>query len=235
MLLAGLAPAQSFEVASLKLSKPPARSTITILPGGERLVARNMPLLWLIGQAYGVPNRLISGLDDVKETYDIEAKADHPVPREQIMRMLRTLLEDRFRLKVRRETKELSAHVLVVAKGGPKLDENRDGGDLGIKKITGNKTAYRNIPMSLFANILSMAVDDAVVDATGLKASYDFTLDYYYGPGGQGVREGREPAPDANGASIYTALQEQLGLKLEARKGPVEMLVVEHIERPTGN
>ncbi len=230
-LIALTACGQSFEVASVKLSTAQTRSTMAVLPGGERFVARNMPLVWLIGEAYRVPNRQISGLPDVMatENYDIEAKAERPVSRAQMMLMLRSLLEDRFKLVARRATKELSAHVLVVAKGGPKMDENRDGADLAITKVTGNKTRYHNMTMSLFANVLAGS-DDTIVDRTGLQASYDFTLEYYAGPGGVGVKEGREPAPDANGPSLEMGLQ-QLGLKLESRKGPVEMLVVEHIER----
>jgi uncharacterized protein (TIGR03435 family) len=219
------------------LSKAQTLPTMAALPGGERFVARNMPLNWLIGEAYRVPNRQISGLPDGMKTepYDIEAKAEHPVSRAQTMLMLRSLLEDRFKLAVRRETKELSAQVLMVAKGGPKMDENHDGADLAIKKISGNKLSYHNMPMSLFANMLAGAVDDTIVDQTGLTGSYDFTLDYYQGPGGSGVKEGREPAPDPNGPSLQTALREQLGLRLESRKGPVEMLMVEHIERLSGN
>jgi uncharacterized protein (TIGR03435 family) len=235
-LTTGFLCAQSFEVASVKLSKAQTRSTMAVLSGGERLVARNMPLNWLIGEAYRVPNRLISGPPDGMgtENYDIEAKAERPVSRAQMMLMLRSLLEDRFKLVVRRETKELNARLLVVAKGGAKMVENQDGADLAITKVTGNKTRYHNMPMSLFANVLAGS-DDTIVDQTGLQASYDFTLEYYAGPGGIGVKEGREPAPDQNGPSLETALQEQLGLRLESLKGPVEMLVVEHIERLSGN
>jgi uncharacterized protein (TIGR03435 family) len=78
-------------------------------------------------------------------------------------------------------------------------------------------------------------VDDTVVDATGLNGSFDFTLEYYAGQGGRGVEEGREPAPDPSGPSLEAALQAQLGLRLESRKGPVEILMVEHIERLAGN
>jgi len=229
--------AQSFEVASVKLSKERGLATMSASPGGERLVARNMPLPWLIGEAYGVPNRQISGLPDEMRTenYDIEAKAERPVSRAQMMLMLRSLLEDRFKMVVRRETKQLSAHVLVVAKGGPKMEENRDGAELAMRKVNGNKMSYRNMPMSLFANVLAGAVDDTVIDGTGLTASYDFTLEYYSGPGGVGVKEGREPTPDPNGPSLESALRDQLGLRLESRKGPVEMLIVDHIERLSRN
>jgi len=238
LLTIGAACAQSFEVASVRPGKRPAQSTMSTLPSGERFVARNMPVLWLVSAAYHVPLRQISALSpDLDEGYDIEAKAERPVNREQMMAMLRSLLEDRFKLVVRRETKELKAHFLVVAKGGAKMEENRDGAELRMRKINGNKMSYHNISMMQFANLLAFdpEVDDAVVDATGLTEGYDFTLDYYRGPGGRGVQEGREPAPDPNGPSLQEALKKQLGLKLESRKGPVELLVVEHMERPAGN
>ncbi len=235
LLTAAALNAQSFEAASVKVNTARGLASMTVLPGGERLVARNMPLIWLIGEAYRVPNRQISGLPDGFGNYDIEAKSDRPVSRSQMMVMLRSLLEDRFKLSVRRETKEIKAYVLVVAKGGPKIDENRDGAELAMRKISGNKMSYHNMRMSLFANVLSGAVDDTVVDGTGLTGSYDFTLEYYSGPGGVGVKEGREPAPDPNGASLEAALRDQLGLRLESRKGPVEMLVVERIQKLSGN
>jgi len=232
----GLVFGQSFEVASVKLNTARGQATMTSLPGRERLVARNMPLVWLIGEAYRIPNRQVSGLPDgmATENYDIEAKAERPAGRAQMMLMLRRLLEDRFKLEVHLETKELNTHVLIVAKGGVKMDENRDGVELAMRKISGNKMSYRNMPMSLFANVLAGAVDDTVVDGTGLKGSYDFTLEYYSRPGGVGVKEGREPPPDPNGPSLQMGLQ-RLGLRLESRKGPVEMLVVEHIESLSGN
>jgi uncharacterized protein (TIGR03435 family) len=237
VLITGSGLGQSFEVASVKVNNTPAPPTMTELPGGERFRARNMPLIWLIGAAYNVPNRQISGLPQefTSGGYDIEAKAGHSVSREQMMILLRKLLEDRFKLMVRRETKELKAYVLVAAKSGVRLEENQDGAELAMRKVSGNKMSYHNMPMPLFANVLSGAVDDVVVDGTGLKGSYDFTLEYYAGPGGRGVQEGREPAPDPNAASIYTALQEQLGLKLESRKGPVGLLVIDRIERLSGN
>jgi uncharacterized protein (TIGR03435 family) len=237
VLFALTACGQSFEVASVRLNTTAAPATLGPLAGGERYLARNIPLKWLIGAAYGVSNKQISGLpaDLASGSYDIEAKADHAVKRDQIMLMLRSLLEDRFKLAVRRETKELKAFDLVVAKGGAKLDENRDGAELAIRRVKGSQWTYHNMPMSTFANLLSVWMDDIVVDRTGLKASYDIALDYNPGAEGRGVREGRESAPDPNAPSLTTALREQLGLRLESRRGLVEMLVVEHIEGLTGN
>jgi uncharacterized protein (TIGR03435 family) len=235
-LIALTACGQSFEVASIKLGKPPARSSFGPLPGNERYRAVNAPLNWLISEAYGIPMRQISGLPQAfsGDEYDIEAKAERPVNRNQMMRMLQHLLEDRFKLVVRRETKEIKAYVLVVAKGGAKMEESL-GGELFIQKVNASKSIYNNMSMPVFANLLAFPVDDTVVDQTGLKEVYNFTLNYMPEHLGPGVLEGREAGPDPNAPSLSTALQEQLGLKLESRKGPVEMLVIEHIEKLSGN
>jgi uncharacterized protein (TIGR03435 family) len=220
---------QSFEVASVKLNAVSALTSMTQLPGGERFKVRNMPPLWLIGAAYNVPNRQISGFPQwmLTESYDIDAKAEHPVNREQMLGMLRTLLEDRFKLVVRRETKDIKAYALVVAKGGPKFDENRDGAELFMDRTGQSKWTFHNMPMTLLTNVLSAWVDDTVVDRTGLKGNYDFELEVWL--------PHAERPQDPNAPSVYTALQEQLRLKLESRKGPVELLVIEHVERPSGN
>jgi uncharacterized protein (TIGR03435 family) len=236
-LTASMACGQAFEVASVRVGTPPTQSTFGPLAGGERYRARNMPLPWLISSAYGVPIRQVSSLPQAfaNAAYDIEAKAEHPVNAAQMNAMLRALLEDRFKLVVRRETKEMSVHVLVLAKGGAKMEENRDGGELLLRKVNASRSTYRNVPMPVFANLLAFSVDDTVVDQTGLKGGYDFTLNFMPERLGPGVLEGREPGPDANAPSLDTALQVQLGLKLETRKIPVEVLAVEHIEKPLPN
>jgi uncharacterized protein (TIGR03435 family) len=227
---------QSFEVASVKLGKPPARTAYGPQPGGERYRAVNAPLSWLISEAYGVPLRQISGLPQAfsGDGYDIEAKADHPVNRDRMMAMLRALLEDRFKLAVRMETKEMKAYALVVAKGGAKMEESPDG-EMALQKVNASKTIYTNMSMPIFADLLAFPVEDTVVDQTGLRGVYNFTLNYMPERLGPGILEGREPGPDTNAPSLSTALQEQLGLKLESRKGPVEMLVIEHIEKLSVN
>jgi uncharacterized protein (TIGR03435 family) len=227
--MAGAALAQSFEVASVKLNTVPERNTMTVLPGGERLRVVNFPFLWLISEAYHVPSRQISGLPEAMSTqsYNIDAKADRPVNREQMVGMLRSLLEDRFKLVVPRETRDMKVQALVAAKGGAKLDENHDGAELFMDRIGQSKYGFRNVPMTLFADALSNWVDATVVDRTGLKGSYDFTVEVRLD------RSAREQDPNA--PSVNTALEEQLGLRLESRKGPAEMLVIEHIERPSGN
>jgi uncharacterized protein (TIGR03435 family) len=235
-LMALTACGQSFEVASVKVGRPPARSSFGPLPGGERYRAVNAPLNWLISEAYGVSIRQISGLPQTSsgDGYDIEAKADHPVNHDEMMAMLRTLLEDRLKLVVRRETKEMKAYVLIVAKGGAKMEES-PGGGMVIQKVNASRTVYANMSMPVLANLLMFPLDDTVVDQTGLRGVYNFTLNYMPERLGPGVLEGREPGPDPNAPSLTTALQQQLGLKLESRKATVDMLVIEHIEKLSGN
>jgi uncharacterized protein (TIGR03435 family) len=196
-----------------------------------------MPLLWLISSAYDVSIRQLSGLPEsfISKHYDIDATSAKPASREQMMRMLQALLEDRFKLRLRHETKDLSVYVLTQGRGGPKLDENKDGADLEARTGVGCKRGYRNFPMSLFANILSGDVDDTVVDKTGLMGSYDFMLQFAPERVGPGVKEGREPACPDGLPSIFTALREQLGLDLNRQKTPVEVLAIEHIEEPSAN
>lgn len=228
----------SFEVAAVRLSTDATRSaSIGPSPGRERFTARNMPLLWLVASAYDVSIRQVSGLPKSfnSKNYDIEARAAMPVSREQMMRMLQSLIEDRFKLRLHRETKELRVYVLRVSKGGPKLEENKDGADLEARNSGAGRETYRNFPMPIFANILSAHLDDTVVDGTGLKGSYDFKLEFTPERIGQGAKDGHEPAPNLEGPSLFTALKEQLGLELKREAAPVTLLLIDHIEDPAEN
>jgi uncharacterized protein (TIGR03435 family) len=195
----------------------------------------NMSIGALILVAYDTTVRQLAGTERLmSEAYDIAAKAERPVTRDEMLAMLRRLLADRFRLTVRRETREVPIYAVTVAKGGPKLKPGSapemDGGTPlvpahagGIEAETGH-LIFKNESMSEFAWALSRTAatgDRVVIDQTGLKGVYDFELKW--------VREGAE------GPSIFEALQEQLGLKLEPKKAPVELVVIEHVETPTEN
>ena len=171
--------------------------------------------------------------------------------------MLQTLLADRFQLKLHRETKELPVFALVVAKNGPKLKESekKEGVPNGRMRMQPGHLDGMGFSMQQFTDMLGRQVGQPVLDMTELKGNYDFTLTFTPdenqqramaaafggpaggppgGPGGAGER--RPPSEGAEGPSIFSALQEQLGLKLEKRKGPVEILVIDHVERvPTDN
>jgi uncharacterized protein (TIGR03435 family) len=228
----------AFEVASIKLSVDATRKpSIGPSPGGERFTARNMPLLWLISYAYDVSIRQISGLPKSfsSNSYDIEAKLAQRASREQMMMMLQTLIEDRFKLRLRHESKEVNAYVLTVAKGGPKLDENTSGAELEARNSGAGRESYRNFPMPIFANILAAHLEDTVVDKTGLTSSYDFKLEFRPESATEGAKDGHEPAANLEGSSLFTALREQLGLELTRQKVAVELLIIDHIEDPSGN
>ena len=161
--------------------------------------------------------------------------------------MLRGLLEDRFQLKVHNQTKELPIYSLVVAKGGPKLKDN--GGRMpdpnmkpGMMRIGPGGLEGSQMPVSALVDTLSQQLGRTVADQTGLKGNYDFTLKWTpddpqgaaaFG-GGLPLPPGVQP-PDPNGPTLFTALQEQLGLKLESTKGPVDIIVIDRAEKPSEN
>jgi len=172
-------------------------------------------------------------------------------------RMLQALLADRFKLSVHFETKQGPAYALVIAKNGPKLHEAKPGESYadGIKGFDGlpigphrtrmasGELTVQALPMATVAQLLSMHLGRTVLDETRLMGNYDFTLRWtpeqgetavFNGPEGSQLRADSIPA-EFSGPSIFAALQEQLGLKLESQKGPVEILVIDHIEKPSEN
>lgn len=250
-----------FEAASVKESAPGSRRFGILAEPGGRLTANNATLGAIIRTAYDVnPQEMIAGPEFdrlLSQRFDIEAKAQDDPPRDQMKLMLQSLLADRFKLAVHHETRQLPVFVLVVskpAKIGPQLilhtgsancpDSNvtsRDGasgsssipcGDMivGPGHMTANK-----ISMSDFAASLSGAAGRLVLDRTGLVGTFDLTLKYTPEQQ-QAVAPGPDAVmPDPQGPSLFTALQEQLGLKLDSQTAPVDVLVVDHVEEPMPN
>lgn len=205
------------------------------------------------------PNLKILGGPDWAESelYDVEAKADGDAPPDQMYGpMMQTLLEARFHLKVHRETKELPVYALTVAKGGLKVAPIAEGScevfdvnHLPVPKpgdparpfnFCGRQkpgTNAGNLTLDIFGTTmrqfsegpLSSRLDRPVIDRTGVTGRFDFHLEF------SPVQSSGDVAPEAAGPSIFTAVQEQLGLKLESTKGPVRVVVVDHIERPSEN
>jgi bla regulator protein blaR1 len=251
-----------FEVASIKPSDPgPNGMMIRFAPGG-RFSAKGVTLRSLIGLAYDVRDFEISGGPAWAGStrYEIDAKpetvsdADDPhniktdeqrekFQQRQRMR-IQALLADRFQLKVGHSTKELPIYVLKVAKSGPKLQESKEeGGNQfqgarigGPGHLTGGK-----VGMKFLTQILAQNVGRPVIDQTGLTGKYDFKLEWTPDQSQQGAfggpgPDGNLPPPaDPNGPSIFTAVEEQLGLKLNSQKGPVEMLTIDAVEKPSEN
>jgi uncharacterized protein (TIGR03435 family) len=185
--------------------------------------------------AYGVRHYQLSGpnwIVDFSSTdcYDVVAKARNPIRGEQLRRMLGPLLAERFRLAFHRETRELPVYTLVVAKKGPKFQR----GDGGIQNISADGTggyAYENYSMATLANMLSLtpAVGRPVLDRTGLEGGYNFTANLYNTAKDASALDLKRATVDNEG--IFSAVQDQLGLKLEARKAPIEILAIDRAEK----
>jgi uncharacterized protein (TIGR03435 family) len=198
-----------------------------------------MPAWVLIRSAYGVlMEGQVEGLPGWAKTEPIavEAKMDADTTRalrklppmeqwKQMQLMLQAMLADRFALKAHRETKDLPIYELTVAKGGSKMKQTAPDTSGGNANYASGKVTAHEISIESLAANLSFAVGKVIANKTGLEGGYDFTLDY--APDGA---DASDPRP-----SIFTALEEQLGLKLEPARGPVDVIVVDHIERPTEN
>jgi uncharacterized protein (TIGR03435 family) len=234
MMLAVLL-AAAFEVASVKpdVTGHNGIGGRGVCYGGGAVSVRNMPLDMIIEQAYGIKKfQLVGGPAWLtSERFDIEAKPAAPVTRDECNLMVRELLAERFQLAIHKEVRQLPVYRLMVAKNGPKMRKVQPGAPLGIKTFstTSGQLSTRGNSMAQLAGMLAITgeLENQVIDATGLEGSYEFTLEWAPGPA----------SPDANpGPSLFTALQEQLGLRLEAGKGDVEVMVVDRVNKvPTGN
>jgi len=238
LLLAAQVPAQvkpGFEVASIKESAPGSTgATMQFLPGGTVRIS-GMTAKNLITLAYGIQGYQVSGspkwLDSTR--YDINAKpegAGGGTPAQ--MARIQGLLAERFQLRTHRESKPYSGYLLVVGKTGSKMQEARDQHSQGKGQI---------LPMSMLATSLGRQLECPVVDRTGLKGNY-FVMLRWTSDGDQPMGLGTGAAGSSQAAgdldkppSIFTAVQEQLGLRLEAGKLPIEVLVIDHIDRPSEN
>jgi uncharacterized protein (TIGR03435 family) len=224
----------SFDVASIKLH--PGTITMSADPAvrGRRVTGTASTLLDLITTAYGVKYDQVSGGPGWGDSdhYDIDAKAegDGILTKDQAQKMLQTLLAERFQLKIHRETKEVPVYALVVGKNGPKLKEtsaDAPGKNFVRGGSTGMHMEATRGTMEQLARQLSATAGRPVVDKTGLTGYYAYTLDW--------IPASRALEPDSDIPSMVTAIQEQLGLKLERAKGPIEMLIVDHAEKPSEN
>jgi len=263
-----LADKPKFEVASVRQNtNDDGKITIGIQPGG-RFTAVGVPLWELLRMAFAVQRTQIVGAADWTETvrYDITAKAEGDIPRTPpgsppgpLNFMLQDLLEDRFKLRTHRETRELPIYALMLARGDKKLGAGLRpsavdcaamrgrGGRMGPPppgerppcgmRVAPSQIVAGGVTLAQLTPILSQFTQRIVIDRTGLEGTFDidltFTLDGV--PNAPPPPPGGPPLPpvDPNGPSLFTALQEQLGLKLESERAPVEVHVIDHVERPT--
>ena len=238
-----------FEVASIRRNRTSDPARARLEPGG-RFTAVNAPVIQIIRQAYGLrPFQVLNAPDwTTSERYDILAKAPEGVPfgMERIAPFLQALLRDRFAFSARTEMHEMPIYELVASrpdrKPGPRLEPSAvdctvampardpnsptpDQPPCAQLGLNNRRYEMRGYPMSRFAQMLGGALDRLVVDKTGLAGAWNIELDFT-------PDAAASPAP-GDPPSIFTALQEQLGMRLEPGRGPVEMLVIVRIERPT--
>jgi uncharacterized protein (TIGR03435 family) len=232
LLLAASVHAQpaAFEVASIKPNNTGSGSS-SESTGPGRVTAVNINISSLVQQAFGIKEFQISGAPAwvVSDRYDFNATTgtSKDLSETELEPYFESVLAERFHLKYHRETKEMQVYALRVAKTGARLTAHAGGGDSSNGINNGpEKTSLKstNISMKAFAGTLGRRLDRMIIDDTGLTGGYDLTLEW-----------APNPSPDSTEPSLFTALQEQLGLKLESTKGPVEIIVIDSIERPSEN
>ena len=258
------AQAPAFDAASVRPTKSQLPGGVTDFRAGGRFTAENVTLLELIRPAYDLDTyRILGGPDWIRrDRFDVQAQAGAAVSRDETRTMLRTLLADRFRLRVRIEPRELPIYALVISrrdgKPGPRLrtanpaecvdrgpqPQPTRAGDLpscGLLPQGPGRMTGRSVPISLLTTQLSSITGRVVRDRTGLTGLFDIDVDW-------GLTEaqvaalarltpigGTPPVFDPDKPTVFTAVDEQLGVKLESSMGPVDVIVVESVERPTEN
>ena len=230
----GAAAQPSFEVASIRPHLGVVTFSADPAVRGSRVTGTASTLMDMITSAYGIRYAQVSGGPSWinSDRYDIDAKApgDGPPTADQARKMMQNLLAERFQLKVHRETKEVPIYALVVGKNGPKLKESAQGAAAGGFVQATDKGLHMEAKkgtMEKLASQLSVTAGRPVMDKTGLTGTYEYTLDW--------SPANRIPSADSDDPSMFTALQEQLGLRLESTKGPQETLVIDRAERPSEN
>lgn len=248
-------PAESFEVASVKAVSdsggPPNGFSMTPRRSGGRISWVTNPVL-LLRYAYHLPDWRIVRADKSDKNgeepfYAIEATMDAAATDDQVRLMLQKLLVDRFRIASHREMKEVQGYALVVARNGPKIKPVAAGETPAMPAYLSGKSAEafsgriltsaegkgtsaltgRGVTMAQLVDELSAQLNTLVLDRTGMAGNYYFGFKF--------LRVGSVPAPDTEGMTIFDAVQSELGLRLEKQKGTVEVLVVEHLEKPGEN
>jgi uncharacterized protein (TIGR03435 family) len=235
LFLAAAPPA--FEVASVRPADPgeagPGDIPRNMDNSPGHFIMRNVPLRFCLEWAYDLKDYEISGPDWIRaeNRYDIVANAPGASSDNDMRLMLQTLLTERFQLKLHRETKSLDIYALLPGKGAPKVKEATADEQTSLGPgARPNEAKFTKQPISRLTFMLTRRMDRPAIDMTGLKGLYDFTLDL------SGLGFGGNPPEDLSAPSIFTTVQENLGLKLEAQKAPVEVLVIDRAEKvPTAN
>jgi uncharacterized protein (TIGR03435 family) len=230
----------SFDVASIRPHAPDDNRFGVKMPTNGRFSATGSAAKLVLMLAYDVQETQIIGGPSwlATEKWDIEARSEEGVAHsvEETRRMLQNMLEERFALRIHRETEQRPVYVLTVAKSGPKFKAREQDGPSNVQ-ITGKSISLERGKLARMTQILSTALGRPVIDQTGLGGLYDLSLQWDDAPVPGVDTSGIEvPAAPANDhGSIFTAIQDQLGLRLEPQRAPVEVIVVDRIERPSQN
>jgi uncharacterized protein (TIGR03435 family) len=231
----GPSAAPAFEVASVKPSAPgegnPPDIPRNLYSAPGHFMMRNVSLRYCLEWAYDLKDYEIEGPDWINyaNRYDIVANASGPASDNEMKLMLQTLLTERFQMKLHREMKTLDVYTLLPGKGEPKIKDPEPDEQTG---ITGSPAAAGFIkqPISRLTFLLTRRMDRPVIDRTGLKGQYDYTVNL------SGLNFNGDTPADSTAPDIFTAVQADLGLKLQPQKAPVQILVVDHAEKvPTAN
>ena len=238
----------SFDVVSIRPNATNGR--LYYKSFSTRFTATNMTAKQLLLLSRRIQSFQLSGGEGwfSSQGFDIEAKTDRPVNWAEMQLMLQSLLEDRFRLTIRHQTREAPIYMLVPGKGGVKIklssdqtlwtgDHPNEPGTTGANMdISEGSLSGDSIPMAMFVSFLSQQVGRTVINKTGLTGRYAIELrwapDRAIGPFGEA---GASASTDSSEASFFTAVQEQLGLRLESGRAPVDFFVIDHIEKPSEN
>jgi uncharacterized protein (TIGR03435 family) len=228
---------RGFEVASIKPHEGPLHTIFGFSSSGTRVALEGYSQFGLVMEAYKLKSYQVSFPPSVPQAdvfYDIVARAegDGAPTRDEFRLMLQKLLADRFNLKIHHEMKEMPVYALVVGKNGPKFKESApDATFSGYGGVNGRNQYMKQSKATMddMVDAIRTFADRPVVDKTGLTGTYDYrieaTLDFRLHNG----------TDDPNDITILSAVQDQLGLKLEPQKAPVEILVVDHMEKPSAN
>jgi uncharacterized protein (TIGR03435 family) len=257
---AAASPVFEYDVASIKLNISGGGS-IGMHNAPDSYSVTNVPVQTLMQWAFGIQSYQMMAAPEwfTSERYDIEAKMDPAVAdalqklnvddrRIARQHMLQALVLGRLKLTIHRETRELPIYSLVIGKSGSKLQETKPSAPgvpvpRGGVSVRTSRTGSGPITLTVLhctntelAGVFVPHVGRTIIDKTGLTSVYDFTLQFLPDDAAVAPAAGSAlSAPDPTVPSIFTAIQEQLGLKLESGKGPVEVVVIDHVERPSGN
>jgi uncharacterized protein (TIGR03435 family) len=226
----------AFDVATIK---PSAESVKFEHDGkteftGDTLHMQDVTVNTCIKLAYQVQDRQIAGPAWFQsDHFDVTAKADGPVDEETMKKMLQSLLADRFGLSFHREPREMKVMIISVANGGPKLKPAAAPDGKPFRQNSANGTIAKSMPIAEFGDFISGPLEIPVVDHTGLAGKYDFAIDFTpYLPDPAKNMDGTRPDTTS---ILKAAMHDELGLDLEGGKAPVDVLVIDHVEKPSQN